>query len=228
MRVLRQASEREVLDHWKRLEETTDRPDDEFRTDIRNREFPGDVAWHEAELEAQDADHLFLISSGDERGVDLGGISRGSFLVKEVRLSDPQFDPLVLNLTAGLIGRNPAVEAGEVARMLRGQGLAVSEDAAHPYASQVRHLPRIRRMLDTLLSGGDLPGHAIVVGDGFRGPFTVIDGCHRLVARHHHGTLVGQQVYFGTSSGFVAYSLARYAYRRPALRLFPSCAIREV
>lgn len=61
MKILREVDETEVLDHWKQVEGFSS---DDFRTDIRDP-LPNDMNWYIAEIESEDIENIFIISSTD-------------------------------------------------------------------------------------------------------------------------------------------------------------------
>jgi hypothetical protein len=75
VKILYDVTQSEVWNHWKKIENFTD---DNFRTDIRDP-LPNDLTWHIAEVEWQDFDRMFIISSGD--WTDISG---GTFRLAEV------------------------------------------------------------------------------------------------------------------------------------------------
>ncbi len=59
------------------------------------------------------------------------------------------------------------------------------------------HRGRICRMTETLLSGGTFTERPILVGPSATGPFTAIDGNHRVLAAIRAGRFVGLDVFLG-------------------------------
>jgi hypothetical protein len=82
MRSICKVPQDDVWRHWQRVEGNN--PLD-FRSDIRSR-LPANLTWHLCEVESQDAERLFIISSDD-----WAEISGGSFRVVDVnaRLDTP-------------------------------------------------------------------------------------------------------------------------------------------
>ena len=75
MNLIQQVTQDDVWEHWKRIENHNS---PNFRSDIRDP-LPTDLTWSLCEIQAQDIDHLFIISSDD-----WSDISGGTFLVSEV------------------------------------------------------------------------------------------------------------------------------------------------
>jgi len=75
MQLLRQTTELEVWEHWRRVENHTSLT---FRTDIRDR-LPTDILWYLCKFQEEDVERLFIISSDD-----WADISKGSFQVVDV------------------------------------------------------------------------------------------------------------------------------------------------
>lgn len=75
MRPVKRVAEKDVWDHWQRVEEHLS-PD--FRADIRYS-LPVDLRWFLCEVEPQDLDRLFIISS-----IDWSDISGGTFRIADV------------------------------------------------------------------------------------------------------------------------------------------------
>ena len=75
MRTVRQVSERDVWDHWRRIE---NHRSSSFRSDIRDQ-LPSELTWSLCVVEGLDVDRLYIISSDD-----WSDISGGTFLASEV------------------------------------------------------------------------------------------------------------------------------------------------
>lgn len=61
MKIIRKCEQNEVWNHWKRVEGF---PKDNFRSDIRDP-LPRDIQWYLAEIEKEDLERIFIISSDD-------------------------------------------------------------------------------------------------------------------------------------------------------------------
>jgi len=75
VRPIQQLEEREVWDHWQRVEGHSS---PSFRSDIR-RKLPSNLSWYLCEVQPEDLDRLFVISSDD-----WADISGGTFRVSDV------------------------------------------------------------------------------------------------------------------------------------------------
>ena len=76
------------------------------------------------------------------------------------------------------------------------------------------HWVRVRAIRDALLRGQPFE-RPILVAESGEGPFVIIDGNHRCVARYLEQRLVGLPVYLGVMSGLNrAYCWARQALQR--------------
>lgn len=75
MILLKEVEQSEVWEHWKKVENFSS---DDFRSDIRGP-LPKDLKWHLAEIEKEDLDKMFNISS-----TDWTDISAGTFKVLTV------------------------------------------------------------------------------------------------------------------------------------------------
>ncbi|GFO61968.1 hypothetical protein GMST_42930 [Geomonas silvestris] len=105
MKILSAVTESEVWDHWKAVENFSH---DDFRSDIREP-LPDDVNWHLAEIEPQDLDRLFIISSSD--WTDISG---GTFRVLDVasRLNLASEDENTLRIANDIKGKITFFQCG--------------------------------------------------------------------------------------------------------------------
>jgi len=105
MRPVRQATESEVWEHWKRIENHSS-PD--FRSDIRDP-LPKDLTWLICEIEPHDIDRLFIISSDD-----WSDISGGTFRVAEVasRLDLPSSNKDTLRIASDINKKLNFIDTG--------------------------------------------------------------------------------------------------------------------
>lgn len=87
MKKLQEISQEEVWQHWKRVE-GFDYPD--FRNDIRSP-LPEDLTWYLAEVEEEDIDRLFIISSSDWTDIT-GGTFRVADVVKRLQRQSSNSD----------------------------------------------------------------------------------------------------------------------------------------
>ena len=75
MHLIQQVKQDDVWEHWKRIENHNS---PNFRSDIRDP-LPKNLTWSLCEVQPQDIDHLFIISSDD-----WSDISGGTFRISEV------------------------------------------------------------------------------------------------------------------------------------------------
>jgi len=107
MRLLQQqVTQNEVWDHWKRIENHIS---SDFRHDIR-QPLPPDMKWMLCEIEPQDLDHLFIISSDD-----WSDISGGTFRVRDVgaRLDNHGTNQDSINIANNIHSKMNFLESGQ-------------------------------------------------------------------------------------------------------------------
>ncbi len=91
MRIVRQVAQLDVWRHWQSVEQHNS---SDFRSDIRSR-LPGNLAWFLCEVEQQDADRLFIISSDDWTDIS-GGMFRVIDVAARLDVPSAQADTIRL------------------------------------------------------------------------------------------------------------------------------------